>query len=144
MDHRYPTAASIGLRIRALRERRGLSVRELAKRANMVHTNLRKIEQGQSDTPIETLARVARVLGVSLGELCTDLPHLPDHITSALAEVRDGVVTVIRRQVALGHYIEGLRQQLSEAGIYVLDIDQDSPCSGPTYHVAHYASAAIA
>jgi transcriptional regulator with XRE-family HTH domain len=70
----YPTAVWLGRRIQALRTAQGWSVRALAKHAAMPHNNLLKIERGESNIPIETLARVARALGVPLAALFQEGP----------------------------------------------------------------------
>lgn len=69
MDERYPTAAWIGERIRALREQAGLSMRQLGKAAHLTHSHILKIERGELNIPIETLARIAQALNVSLAEV---------------------------------------------------------------------------
>ena len=76
MTQRYPTAARIGMRIQVLREQQGLSVRGLAKKAAMPHNNLLKVEAGAWNTPIETLARIARALDVELHILTSDADEI--------------------------------------------------------------------
>ena len=53
--------------VRAWREHRGLSLRELARRAEVSAPLLSEIERGQKDG--STLARLARALGVDLDDL---------------------------------------------------------------------------
>jgi DNA-binding XRE family transcriptional regulator len=55
--------------VRVWREHRGLSLRELARRAEVSAPLLSEIERGQKDGSISTLARLARVLGVDLDDL---------------------------------------------------------------------------
>lgn len=66
---RYPCAAYIGVKIQQLREAQGVSIRGLAKKAMMPHTQLLKIEAGTTNSPIETLARIAEALEVPLSVL---------------------------------------------------------------------------
>lgn len=61
---------TLGERIKHLRERRGLRVRELARLADVPHVTLLRLEQGtRSDITTETAKRLARVLGVSVDHL---------------------------------------------------------------------------
>jgi transcriptional regulator with XRE-family HTH domain len=51
--------------LREVREAQGLSVRETARRAGLDPTHLSKVERGQAKLSIESLARLAAVLGLS-------------------------------------------------------------------------------
>jgi transcriptional regulator with XRE-family HTH domain len=62
----------IGQRIKALREQRGWSQRELGERANMTHSFLSRLERGQTGIEIETLQNLAHALGVGLADLFAD------------------------------------------------------------------------
>jgi transcriptional regulator with XRE-family HTH domain len=55
--------------LRRIREARGLSLRALAERARLSYVALYHIEQGDTDPRLGTLRRLARVLGVTVGEL---------------------------------------------------------------------------
>jgi transcriptional regulator with XRE-family HTH domain len=60
----------IGKRIKELREERGLSQREVARRAGLTPSAVGFIEHGQTRNPsVETVVAVARALGVGAGEL---------------------------------------------------------------------------
>jgi transcriptional regulator with XRE-family HTH domain len=60
----------IGKRIRALREERGLTQREVARRARLTPSGVGFIEHGQTRNPsAETVVAIARALGVSVAEL---------------------------------------------------------------------------
>jgi transcriptional regulator with XRE-family HTH domain len=60
----------IGKRIRALREERGLTQREVARRAGLTPSGVGFIEHGQTRNPsAETVVAVARALGVPVEEL---------------------------------------------------------------------------
>jgi len=57
------------LRIRQLRERKGVSLRELARRAGVGVATLSRIEAGEANPRLSTLLRLADVLGVFVGKL---------------------------------------------------------------------------
>jgi transcriptional regulator with XRE-family HTH domain len=59
----------MGRRIRQLREAKGMSQTALAQRARIAREYLNRIEAGRHDPTVGVLARVARVLGVPVGEL---------------------------------------------------------------------------
>lgn len=59
-------AASVGKRILALRQRYGLSQRELARRADMTNGSLSTIEQGKASPSIATLEKILNAIPVSL------------------------------------------------------------------------------
>jgi transcriptional regulator with XRE-family HTH domain len=61
---------TLGQRIKMLREKRGLGVRELARKADVKHTTLSQLERGiRADVTTETAKRIARALGVSVDYL---------------------------------------------------------------------------
>lgn len=62
-------STKIGNRVREWRTRRGLSITELAERANMKRPNLSRLEHGQHVPSLETLERVAGALGLPVAEL---------------------------------------------------------------------------
>jgi transcriptional regulator with XRE-family HTH domain len=49
--------------LRAMREAHGLSLRETARRAGMDPAHLMRVERGEAGLSIESLQRLARVLG---------------------------------------------------------------------------------
>lgn len=51
-------------RFRAVREARGLSLREVARRANLNPAHLSRFERGQAGLSIDSLRRLADVLGL--------------------------------------------------------------------------------
>jgi DNA-binding Xre family transcriptional regulator len=65
-------ARQIGLRIRELRELRGLSSNELAERAGITPQSLSRIEHGHHDVVFRTLRRILAAMGCSLRDLATD------------------------------------------------------------------------
>lgn len=66
-----PEAAppDVGRRIRAIRERRGLSLRSLAERSDLSVNAVSLIERGQSSPTVSTLHRLAGALGVRIVDL---------------------------------------------------------------------------
>jgi XRE family transcriptional regulator, regulator of sulfur utilization len=67
-----PPAKSVGLRIRALREERGLSQADLAAKAGIDFATFSKLENGRSGSRGPTLSRlyqVANALGVKVADL---------------------------------------------------------------------------
>ena len=61
--------ASVGAAIRELRQRHGLTIAEVSEQANVSRGMLSKIENGQTTPGLDTLARIARALGVSMSML---------------------------------------------------------------------------
>ena len=60
-------------KIRELRKKKGLSQDKLARLANVAFTTVVKIESGESKHPtIQTMAGIAKALGISLDELIKD------------------------------------------------------------------------
>ena len=60
---------SIGLHVRRLRDERGMSQIDLAKRAGLSRQMVALIERAESNPSVATLAEVARSLGVPLAQL---------------------------------------------------------------------------
>lgn len=59
----------VGWNIRRLRVARGLTIEELADRADLAGPYLGALERGQKNVGIDALARLARSLGAKLEEL---------------------------------------------------------------------------
>jgi len=59
----------VGVRLREHRKRRGLTVTELARLAEMKRPNLSRIEHGKHRPSLETLERLSEALGVPVAEL---------------------------------------------------------------------------
>lgn len=55
-----------GMRLKALREKRGLTQEELAKRAKMSRGYLSRLEMRRHDLPLRRLRHLAKVLGVPM------------------------------------------------------------------------------
>ena len=59
-------------RLVALRARRGLSQRALAKRSKVTHVTIARIETGVYDPRLATLKHLAKALKVKVGDLLDD------------------------------------------------------------------------
>ncbi|HEX7549711.1 MAG TPA: helix-turn-helix transcriptional regulator [Candidatus Methylomirabilis sp.] len=59
----------MGLRLRQIREKKGLSLRELAEKAGVDWTSINRIELGKANPRFETLEKLAKALGVSTRDL---------------------------------------------------------------------------
>ena len=66
----------VGDNVRRLRERAGLSLRELAARATLSTSTLSNLEAGAGNPGVETLVDISRALNVAFSELVTH--HEPD------------------------------------------------------------------
>ena len=64
----------IGSRVLRRRKALGLTQQELADRLGIAATNISSIERGEQNLTIRTLAKLADVLDVSVGELVTGQP----------------------------------------------------------------------
>jgi DNA-binding XRE family transcriptional regulator len=82
-DHEYAAhwarmaeqqARKVGERIRALRKARGLTGKELAKRAGIAPQSLSRIEHGQHDVVLTTLQALLAAMGCELRDLATPDP----------------------------------------------------------------------
>ena len=77
---------SIGRRIRNLRENKGLSIKELADRANLSATSLSDIENGRKRAGLTTLVLVNKELEASLDYLVYGPGTLPKSYEEMLEE----------------------------------------------------------
>ncbi len=79
----------LGLRLRSIREAKGLSQGDIEKRSGLLRPYLSRIENGHSVPSIETLEKLARALEVPLyqlfyeGEEPPKLIHFPKRVTGA-------------------------------------------------------------
>jgi XRE family aerobic/anaerobic benzoate catabolism transcriptional regulator len=101
MPHRPPLLRELGRRLRAAREKRGLSVVELAARAELSRRYLTEAEAGRANPTLLVLARLAHELGLTLSGLL-DLPVAPRvHERIALVGLRGAGKSTVGRRVAL-------------------------------------------
>jgi len=59
---------AVGSRLKALREDKGFSQRELARRAELTHTTIAAIEGGRIDPSLGTLRKILSACGVRMGD----------------------------------------------------------------------------
>lgn len=64
----------IGERIRNFRKERGLSQEELAEIANLHTTYIGQLERGEKNATLESIAKVANALEISLEDLFRSIP----------------------------------------------------------------------
>src|SRR5213596_4329429 len=63
------TEIDVGERLREIRSRRRLTLREVAERAGLSESFLSQVERGRSSASIASLRRIADALGVSIADL---------------------------------------------------------------------------
>ncbi len=88
-------ADDVGARLRALRNLRGISQRELAKRCGVTHSSLSLIEQGKVSPSVSSLKKILDAIPMSVGDFFTmDLESRNQVFYSAdeLADVGSGDV----------------------------------------------------
>lgn len=116
----------LGNAIRELRQQHGLTIAEVADRADISRGMLSKIENAQTATSLETLSRLAHALGVSLATLFRhyDVPG------GGAQLVKDGEgMEVVRRGTKRGHtyhllsYDQGPTKQFEP---FLITIDHES------------------
>jgi transcriptional regulator with XRE-family HTH domain len=59
----------LGLALQRIREARGLTVEELAERSGVAASTIKDAEQGESTPRTDTIARLARPLGLTFEEV---------------------------------------------------------------------------
>jgi transcriptional regulator with XRE-family HTH domain len=92
--------ASVGTAIRELRQRDGLTIAVVAEQAGVSRGMLSKIENGQTSAGMDTLARIARALGVSMSMLFSKY----DATAASAQHVKKGAgMEVVRRGTKSGH-----------------------------------------
>ncbi|WP_432565519.1 helix-turn-helix domain-containing protein [Kineococcus sp. SYSU DK003] len=71
-------AAQIGARVRTYRTNQGLTMRELARRAEVSQPYVSQLEHGDLLPSIPSLYRLAAALGITASKLLPDLSSVPD------------------------------------------------------------------
>lgn len=93
----------VGTRVRELRTSQRLTQEQLGERAGLSYKFIGEVERGFANPTIETLAGIARALGVTVVDLVTvDAPavtigHFSPRDMAMVREVRDGLDTLLRR-----------------------------------------------
>lgn len=90
----------IGNAIRDLRQQQRLTIADVAAQARISRGMLSKIENGQASTSLDTLAKLASVLGVSLGHVFRDFDRQGG---GAQLVKREEGMEVVRRGTKRGH-----------------------------------------
>jgi transcriptional regulator with XRE-family HTH domain len=93
-----PAAGTLGVRIRALREAGGLSLRDLALRSGVSAPMLSQVERGETSPTLHVAGRIAAGLDLRLSQL--------------LRLDEDGIVTVVRREERRGGGTNGHRYEV--------------------------------
>jgi transcriptional regulator with XRE-family HTH domain len=83
MDIRPPRVGWIGANLRRERQRVGLPLTELARRAGVARQTLTALEAGSGNPTIETLYALADALGVTLGSLLAEPQDRPVRVVRA-------------------------------------------------------------
>lgn len=96
----------IGVKLRELRRRRDLSIRELAMRSGISHSTISLIERDRMSPSIDTLSAVLDALGTTLpgffSDLQSGLPYTPFYNAADLPEIGKAE-TVSYRVIGLNH-----------------------------------------
>jgi XRE family aerobic/anaerobic benzoate catabolism transcriptional regulator len=101
MVHRPPLLRELGRRLLAARQRAGLSLAELAARADVSRRYLTEAEAGRANPTVLVLARLARELGTTMS-LLLDLPLVPRAAERiALVGLRGAGKSTVGRRLAL-------------------------------------------
>ncbi|HEV2677065.1 MAG TPA: cupin domain-containing protein [Aliidongia sp.] len=103
-----PLDSSVGLRLRALRKARDLSLQQMSERLGVSIGHLSQVERGLSTASLKLLAGAADVLGVGLAGLFPD--------SAAASEPETGTVVVRQAQRGqLGLWQAGITKELLTA-----------------------------
>ncbi|MBL4702187.1 MAG: cupin domain-containing protein [Phycisphaeraceae bacterium] len=119
------TESQIGGNIRALRHDRGLSLAELAGKAELTKGALSKIENATTSPPIATLMRIANALDVSIAAFF-EQPQAPQRV--AITRKNEGHI-ITRDGTKFGYAYEALALDMPRklAEPFILTIEPDDP-----------------
>lgn len=96
----------IGIKLREMRRRRDLGLRELAARSGISHSTISLIERDKMSPSIDTLSAVLDALGTTLpgffSDLQSSLPYTPFYGSDELVEIGK-VETISYRVIGLNH-----------------------------------------
>ena len=79
-------SVDVGIRLRQLREQRGLSIRALARHSGLSANALSLIERGRSSPSVSTLNKVAAAMGVAITTFFQTEPEMHDVVHLRAAE----------------------------------------------------------
>ncbi len=104
---------NIGANIRRRREEVGLTLTELARRANLTKGALSKIETGKGSPPISTVLRIAEALGSTLSELLMESEAALPYVLTRRGEGR----IITRDGSRFGYSYEALALDMKHKGM---------------------------
>jgi transcriptional regulator with XRE-family HTH domain len=67
--HKMAPRELMAAKLKALRERRGLTQEQLSEKSGVSRTYLARLETGRQDPTLSTLEKLAKALGVKVGRL---------------------------------------------------------------------------
>jgi transcriptional regulator with XRE-family HTH domain len=79
-EEQDPTLIAVGRRIRSIREGQKISQEKFALKAGIDRTYYAGIELGYRNVAIKNLVKVARHLGVEVGDLFPPIAELPENV----------------------------------------------------------------
>src|SRR3954454_467276 len=85
--------SKIGARLREERERRGMSLRELARRVGVSPSLVSQIELDRVNPSVSTLYALVTALGMTMGDVFGDTPQQAPRLTRSSAD-GDGLVAL--------------------------------------------------
>lgn len=90
---RRSESSKVGSRLREERERQGISLRELARRAGVSPSLVSQIELDRVNPSVSTLYALVTELGMTMSEVFSDGPQEPAPPVPRARAARDGIVT---------------------------------------------------
>lgn len=113
---------NIGEKMKVLRIKKGLSLKELGAKVNLSDTALSKIENGKTKSPsVEIAMKIADVLEVNVYELFSNTPH--NLKNSSNEEIANQIINdfKLRLAYAVDHFFMSMSSGLSVRKIVVSD-----------------------
>jgi transcriptional regulator with XRE-family HTH domain len=103
MQPNSPLVRALGENVRSLRIQRDLTQQALGDRAHLHRTYLADVERGGRNVSIESLAKIAKALGVTISDLCAGIERERDR------RVKTGAVAAMmgREAIAIRAYVPG-------------------------------------
>ena len=122
-----PQPPAVGQALAELRERHGLSLDELSRRAGVSKSMLSQIERAQANPTVAVVWRLANALGVSIGDLLNGpvraeapaIELVPAHATPALGHTEHGAHLRILGPIDLAGRFEWYELTLAPGGALV-------------------------
>ncbi len=128
----------IGLRIRALRALRNLTLEQLAEKVELTKSQVSRIENGRVSSPVSTLTRLAAALEVNVSAFFQADPAAP----RAVLVRRDERRPIVQRGSKIGHSYESLAHGLpfdKDFESYLMRIEEKeiNPAMNEFQHPGH-------